>query len=401
MKRGTPGFNGDRLREAREVRGLTIRGLAEIAEVSPQAVSQYEHARTSPTPEVVSRMAIRLNVPVTFFLLPSREPDHGAIFYRSMSSATLGARSRAEHRIEWLDDIVQYVSQFVSLPEPNLPDFKFPKNVQQISDQEIEDAAARTRDFWGIKDGPISNMVRLLENHGVIVARDHFNAQSLDSLSKRVGVNQRPLVLIGVDKGTPARWRFDAAHELGHLVLHSHLDPNAPVTSEVHTLKENQAHRFSAAFLLPIGPFADDLYAANLDAFKSLKTTWKVSISMMIVRAFQADLIREDTYKRLQIALSRKKWRSSEPFDDTMEIEEPRLLRRAFELILDDGVHTPDDVLEELQLPAHDVELLSGMPPRYLTSYAPVSLRAETRRRETRDIEHSAEIIQMPTRNND
>lgn len=401
MKRGTPGFNGIRLREAREVRGLTITGLAEIVEVSPQAVSQYEHARTSPAPEVLSRMANRLNVPVTFFLLPSREPDHGEIFYRSMSSATLGARSRAAHRIEWLNDMVQYVSQFVSLPEPNFPDFGFPKNVQQLSDQDIEDAAARTREFWGLREGPISNMVRLLENHGAVVGRDRFDAQSLDSLSKRAGEIRRPLVLIGVDKGTPARWRFDAAHELGHIILHSHLDSSSQTTSEIHSLKENQAHRFAGAFLLPLGSFADDLYAASLEAFKSLKTTWKVSISMMIMRAFQTDLIKEESYKRLQIALSRKKWRSSEPFDDTMEIEQPRLLRRAFELILGDGVRTPDDVVTDLQIPAYDVESLSGLPPKYISSYAPVALHLEHRRRETREMNQSAEIIQIPTRIND
>ena len=56
--------------------------------------------------------------------------------------------------------------------------------------------------------------------------------------------HDRPVVVLGADKGQSDRSPFDAAHELGHLVLHR---PEHAGTREVET----QAHRFAAAFLMP------------------------------------------------------------------------------------------------------------------------------------------------------
>jgi len=56
---------------------------------------------------------------------------------------------------------------------------------------------------------------------------------------------ERRVVILGSDKGDKARPRFDAAQELGHLVLHrDHPEPG-------NRALEKQAHRFAGAFLLP------------------------------------------------------------------------------------------------------------------------------------------------------
>jgi transcriptional regulator with XRE-family HTH domain len=49
--RGTPGFVGDRLREAREARGLSAVSLADLLGITRQAISLYEsghHGTNSP-----------------------------------------------------------------------------------------------------------------------------------------------------------------------------------------------------------------------------------------------------------------------------------------------------------------------------------------------------------------
>src|SRR5437588_10972193 len=97
---------------------------------------------------------------------------------------------------------------------------------------------------------------------------------------------------------------------------------------------EDQAHRFAGAFLLPLAAFGEDLFAANLDAFRAIKTKWGVAISMMVTRARQTGLITEAMGTSLYVNLSRRGWRQTEPYDETMEPEEPRLIRRAFELML-------------------------------------------------------------------
>jgi Zn-dependent peptidase ImmA (M78 family) len=227
-----------------------------------------------------------------------------------------------------------------------------------------------------MRDEPVGNMVRLLENQGVVVARDMLGASTLDSLSEFDAFTDRPYVIIGTDKGTPARWRFDAAHELGHLVLHRRLDRRRLRNAAEHKEIENQAHRFAGAFLLPQASFCEELFAASLDAMLAMKPRWRTSIAMMIMRARQTHLISEAVEKRLWINYSRRGWRGSEPLDDVMEIETPRLLPRSFELIFEAKAQSPEDVVISTGLPAPDIESLSGLPEGFLErDFAPVVLR--------------------------
>lgn len=399
MRLGTPGFVGGRLREAREVRGLTAIVLAEMTGVTRQAISQYETGRSSPSPDVLGSLARVLNMPEPFFTKPERQLDRGTVFFRSMSSATKSARARAEGRFSWLRDIVDYLSEFVAFPKSNFPDLSLPDDPLLLSDDEIETAAEQVRRYWGMTDGPIGNMVHLLENHGAVLARDLLGADTLDGLSEFVAVERRPYIVIGTDKGTPVRWRFDAAHELGHLVLHPRLDRGRLMKSEDFKQVEQQAHRFAAAFLLPLDAFGDDFFAANLDALRSIKPKWKVSIAMMIMRAKQGGFISEETERRLWINYSRRRYRRNEPYDDSMAAEEPKLLRRSVELLLDVGRQTPDDILINLSLPADDVETLSGLPKGYLSgNFAPVALLRQKESPRTDETTTPAEVIDLPLR---
>jgi Zn-dependent peptidase ImmA (M78 family)/DNA-binding XRE family transcriptional regulator len=376
MPASTPGFVGERLREARQVRRLRAVELSEMLGISAQAVSSYETGKKSPSPEVADAIARTLNLPAHFFTQPARSHSGNAVFYRSMSAATKSARMRAEFRQHWLEDLTQHLSYYVDFPSVRLPDFELPDDPQLISYDDIEALAADTRDFWAMApDGPIGNMVRLLENQGAVVARDRLGDAALDSLST---YSDRPYVMIGTDKGTAVRWRFDAAHELGHLVLHRHLKSRDLTKVGNFKLVERQAHRFAAAFLLPMPSFADEFFSASLDALRALKPRWRVSIAMMITRARHGDLISEEHERRMQINYSRRGWRRAEPLDDTLEYEEPRLLRRAVELTLIHGAERGSDFSHIVALGAHDIENLCFLPANYLheADTPPVSLRS-------------------------
>lgn len=377
MRAGTPGFNGVRLREAREVRSLPVAVLAELLDVSQQSVYHYENGRTTPGPEVFERVVQTLHLPAGFFTRGDRPASSGRVFYRSMASATKSARGRAEHRLRWLTDITEWVSHYVELPEPDIPNLGLPSDPLQISDAEIEEAAAAVRAHWRMDDGPVADMVLLLEHHGVVVGRDLLGAESLDGLSE---VTDRPYVLLGIDKGTAVRWRFDLAHELGHLILHRDVVPECLRKGPDFRKIEGQAHRFAGAFLLPLGPFVDEVFGAGLDAFRAIKPRWKVSIATMIHRAHDVGMIGEADARRLWINLGRRRWRTSEPYDDVMEAERPRLLRRAIEMVIEEGVFTAGDLLNSVALPAGDVEALVGLDRGYLADAAPLRLRTSGRR---------------------
>jgi Zn-dependent peptidase ImmA (M78 family)/DNA-binding XRE family transcriptional regulator len=351
---------------------MSVVTLADLVDVSTQAIYQYESERTSPGPDVLTKIAVHTNLPETFFLQPLRKPQPRTVYYRSMSSATKTARRRAAGRLVWLRDLVEYVEDFVALPEVNVPTFDLSNDPRLISETDIDRTAEGLRQHWRIGEAPISNMILLLENQGVIVSRGALGAATLDGVSSFI--EGRPYVFIGTDKGSPARWRFDAAHELGHILLHRHVSQDAFQHPDFHSQIEQQANRFAASFLLPLAPFGEDLFAVNLDVLLSLKAKWKTSVAMMLMQARRADYVGEEAAKKLWIGMSRRGWRTSEPLDDTMEAEQPRLLRRSIELILEHGEQTPEDIVQRLNLPSSDIEVLAGLPAGFLDNYAPVRL---------------------------
>ena len=135
-----------------------------------------------------------------------------------------------------------------------------------------------------------------------------------------------------------------------------------------HAMLERQAHRFAAAFLLPEKSFAAEFYSATLDAFLALKKKWKVSIGMMIMRAEQLQFIDPITAKRLWVNYSRRGWRTREPLDEEIPCEQPRLFQRSFEMLLQERVLTPEQILLDLPFSLDDIEELAGLPDGLLTS---------------------------------
>jgi hypothetical protein len=62
--------------------------------------------------------------------------------------------SRAQHRLRWVRDIVDYATNFVALPDPDIPALDLPSNPIMLSDNEIEQAAEDIRRYWRMSEGP-------------------------------------------------------------------------------------------------------------------------------------------------------------------------------------------------------------------------------------------------------
>jgi transcriptional regulator with XRE-family HTH domain len=80
MNVGTPGFNGEKLVEARRARGLTAVALSEMIGVTSQSISGYEKGKQSPRPDTLEAIAFQLNMPISYFLRESYSPEDGPIF---------------------------------------------------------------------------------------------------------------------------------------------------------------------------------------------------------------------------------------------------------------------------------------------------------------------------------
>lgn len=363
--RGTPGapsFVGTRLKEAREARSLTMVALADLLGVSKQAVSQYEKDLQSPAPAVMERICATLNLPAHYFCREVQRRDLGAVFFRSYSTATKTARVRAIRRFEWLEEIVSYAQSYVKFPDVHFPNFDVPSDPALLRMDAVENLAMQTRRHWGLKDGPISNIVWLLERNGAIVVRQVLDSEDLDAFSNWNQKTGRPLFVLSADKASAVRSRMDAAHELGHMVLHRAVTPTMMQRKEVFKLVEEQAKHFASAFLLPPASFSTELAAPTLGAMRAMKSKWKVSIGAMVVRATELGLVSEGEARRLWIGINRHGWKLREPLDDVLEVETPQFLTRAVDLIFKSGIISRESFAHHLTLTDSDVEGVLGMP---------------------------------------
>lgn len=368
----TPGFVGGRLKQAREARGIQQIELADVLGLSRQQLSSYESNQYSPNRETFTRICEILRLPRHFFLKPLTGHFAGeAIFYRSLKSAGKIDRQRAESRLEWAAETLDYISEYVDLPAVNLNLIKPPpSDPGLISDRFIEDMARELRDLWGLGDRPIVNVIRLLESHGFIITADDFEAPELDGLSAWSRILKRPFIMLNNGSQSASRNHFNAAHELGELVLHRAVPSSVVANPKMTKLLDTQAHRFAGAFLLPEKPFLYDVYSFTLESLEVLKPKWKVSIASMIERLRQLDVISDSKYRSLRVSLSRKGWNKVEPFDDVWEPEKPILMKQSMELLVSEGVQSSSDVLHHTALDERTIARLSGLDSDFFSGDA-------------------------------
>jgi Zn-dependent peptidase ImmA (M78 family) len=369
MRSGTPGFRSERLVEARDSRGLSQVALAELINRTSSSISRWEGGGQSPEPEALEALARALNVPVAFFLRPL--PDHGPapMFFRSMASTTQSVRKRTQARLRWAQDIALSLQQWVDLPEVNVPRLDVTDH-REIRDEDIERMANECRHLWELGVGPIADVLLVLENAGIVVVKEEVGTVKMDGLSNWSEADNRPYVLIARDKDTCVRSRMDAAHELGHLVLHHSLKPKTLNNSADFKEIERQAFHFAGAFLMPAESFSAEIWSPSLNAFVALKERWKVSTGAMIMRCAKLDMLSEEYHRRLWKYYSARGWRKSEPLDDVLEPEHPRLLSRSIRLLVEEKVRGREALLSDFRLHGPDVEALCALPRGYMTTEA-------------------------------
>lgn len=368
MRKGASGFVSDRLIEARESRGLTQISLAELIDRTSSSVSRWESGKQRPDSTVIRSLSQSLNMPMGFFFQPTIDYGSSPMFFRTMASTTQSIRKRVKVRLRWAQSISTTLQKWIDLPGVDVPHFNIGNDHCSIRDQDIEVFAEKCRNAWGLGVGPISDLLLVLENAGVVTVKDEVGTAKMDGLSNWSAGDNRPYMLIARDKDTCVRSRMDAAHELGHLVLHRKL--TGKILENIHSFKEieRQAFHFASAFLMPAESFSAEVWSPSLDTFYNLKERWKVSIGAMIMRCRKLDMLDENSSIRLWKHYNARGWRRGEPLDDTLECEQPRLLNRSVRLLINEGVLTRDQLLTAIRLHGSDVEMLCNLPRGYMTA---------------------------------
>ena len=311
-------FDPGRLRLARELQTLSQAKLADAAGLTAAAISQFEAGVTKPSRGTQIQLAETLGVPPAFFGVPLAESHEG--FFRSLRKTSIAQRRRARALAHVAHDVAGSAPAG-TFPAVNLP--LLPVNLDAGRD-DLEELAGQVRRAWGMAKGPVSDVVGTLEDNGLLVIRLPLDSADVDAFS--LPFEDHPIVVLGAEKNDRARSRFDAAHELGHLVMHG---------EQVWGVKEveDQAHQFAAAFLMPRDDIFDALPSkADWPLLFKLKQEWQVSIAALLMRARRLGKMTEANYLSAVKATSARGWRRSEPVP-LGSPEAPRRLR--------DYLHTP------------------------------------------------------------
>lgn len=312
---------GDRIRQARLAKALTLDGTAQALKdsgesISKQALSNYEKNKRTPRPTTLMRLAGIFGVHQRYFLEESTLHLEWTAY---RCQARLGARKKEE-----IEAFAQSIAEkYLYLREALFPSEKpnFPSRRKVTCFPDAEKSAQNLRNRWGLGDAPIDSLTRTIESNGGIVVGCDFPNIRFDGLS---GWANGSVPVLVVNSLLPDdRRRFDLAHELGHLVM----DCRGCTKKE----EERMAHRFAGALLVPENQARRELglrrRTVTFGELATLKRKYGLSMQGWLSRARDLEIITQSLYKNMFIEFSKRGWRKQEPEDFKGDEKPLRLLQ--------------------------------------------------------------------------
>ena len=353
--------------QAMDYRMINKSSLAEQLRVNPSTITKYLNGDARPKPDNFVAIYQILGFPPAFFTTPVVAESDDRKLWRSFASAKKVARLRGEVALDWQVEVHNYFNSVFTLPKFNLEEFQVKtRDHKSIPYDQIDNIALQIREHWGVGTRPLTKLLWHMECSGIVVNAVNLMVEKLDAVSAITdGV---PHVLLNSFETASARSRFDAAHELGHIILHSKVGKEG-LKKEGFSELEDQAHYFASSLLLPAESFLRDLWAPTMKCFIEMKPKWITSVQAMMRRALDLNAITHSQYSYLNIHISKKHWRKVEPLDDTLKVERPRLFAQCLERLENDKGISPKEMLDTLRMPVDVAEQFFAVRQGYFDEF--------------------------------
>lgn len=317
---------------------------------------------SEPTLENLEQVERVLKYPKEFFFGPDIEVPAGEYTsFRSQAAMTAAFREAAlaAGAIGFL--ISDWVGARFELPPVKVPDL-------HLCNTKPEIAAHTLRQEWCLGEKPISNMIHLLESKGVEVFSLAENTKTVNAYS--LWRRGKPYVFLNNFKSAECS-RFDAAHELGHLVMHH----DGKVKGRE---AEDQANRFASAFLMPERDVIAEIPHVNrLDILIRKKSRWKVSLAALNYRLHKIGITTEWKNREFCIEIAKRGYNRSEPY--SIDRERSSVWEKVLKTLWAEKT-THVEIAKDLSIPTQEVyDLLFGVLPvvvsgKHSSSPAPPTL---------------------------
>jgi Zn-dependent peptidase ImmA (M78 family)/DNA-binding XRE family transcriptional regulator len=341
-------FQHSRLTLLREREGLTKEQFAQRCGVSRRTVTEWESGRVEnpPTHLIASLFGIEEDF---FFGEELDEIKQESVSFRALSTMTAKQTRQVLSSARISLRFLEWIEQHYNTAPLDLPVLDTLVPQVSNSDPSPQEASELLRSYWSLGDGPVRNMLTLLERHGVRVFALPPGEREVDAFSFWRG--GQALIFLNLDKSAE-RMRFDLAHELGHLFMHKGI----PTARD--KIYEHEANAFASAFLLPwdglLSHANTSTRALRLSDVYTLKLSWRVSALAMVRRLRDMGLINDWQYRTWVVDLSKKGFRRGEP--DGIRQEMSLFLRETIECAKGDG-YSLRRIAAELKLPIRDLEM--------------------------------------------
>ena len=329
-------FNHYMMTLARDSRGLTQAGLARAMRTTQATVSKIESGIKVPDNDFIALLSKVLGYRDKFFSEPGRPVGFPPFYYRKRKKLSIKKLNCINAEINIRRIHIQKLLESY--------DFSSMKCLPEIDRDEYlgsakrrftaENVSRHLREHWMLPNGPVANMVELLEQNGALIIPCDFNTSLIDAISQRI--DGLP-ALIFINKNVPAdRLRHTLAHELGHMIMHT-------LTIDINEDEmEEEADEFAGAFLLPADEVKLQLRKLDIPNLAKLKMHWRVSIAALAVRADRLNLITPYQKKKFWMEMSRLGYRKDEPVK--LNPEQPKLLSKIIKYHVDVLGYSLEDI---------------------------------------------------------
>ncbi len=231
-------FLSQRLKSARIFRGLSMANLESLTDhkIKTSTISRYEKGEIKPSPENLLVLSEALQFKPTYFSKPISINVQN-VEYRKKSILTKKKTNEIEERVKNRVERYIEIEDILNIRRPFVNPID---NMVIQKDEDIEDAVDRLLQKWDLGFNPLPNVLNQLEEREIKVLEVEED-QRFEGLAMKVN-NDIPVVVVN-RSFTIEKRRFNALHELGHIVL--------SFKGYSARKKEKACHRFAGAMLFP------------------------------------------------------------------------------------------------------------------------------------------------------
>lgn len=332
------------LRYYRLKNSMTKTELANKCDLSSMAITNYENGTRKPSMDILKKLAVVLNVRVSDFLAARNDKlvfSHGE--FRKTATLPVAKQDYVRESVE------EYFSRFYTVVEllggEVLPDAPDCHALAMTGDVE-EDARAMRRHLGIAEEGPVNDLITILENKGILIYVCDVENKKFSGMNGFV--NGRPYIIVN---GTmsPERNRSTIAHELAHLVF---AWPEDMAEKKI----EDTATAISGAFLFPQADAIRELGIRRNSVTNDMSLVCReygISMYLLVKRAEIAKIISQSAAQNFYVTAGKRGWRTNEP--SRIAPEKPNLFEQLVFRAISEGEISIQRGAELLEMPYDEV----------------------------------------------